>query len=303
MNLSPPKTSFGRNETFSLRYSWLNKGLKEFKENEGIFLSQDAPLVLGVGKNMVSSIKYWLGAYQILDFSEAMPSQTKFGEILEAYDPYLENSVSLWLLHWKLCTNPSNATLYYWFFNCYKKNKFTKIEVLNDLNLWLDDIGSKKISKTTLQRDVLLLLKTFSSSQEETKNFEELLENPFFSLNLLSRNNDGSYMSSYEPRDSINSTLLGFCILEIFNATMTKDLFENEKKRTQMPVGEFLNEQPSISRIFRINESFFYQLLDDLIKEYPNIFGFNETAGQRIIELKKQDIDSNDFARKLYKQK
>ena len=303
MNLNPSKTSFGRNETFSLRYSWLNKGLKEFKQNENIFLSQDAPLVLGVGKNMVSSIKYWLGAYQILDFSEAIPLQTKFGEILEAYDPYLENSVSLWLLHWKLCTNPSSATLYYWFFNCYKKNKFTKIEVLNDLNLWLDDIGSKKISTATLQRDVLLLLKTFSSSQEETKNFEELLENPFYSLNLLSRNNDGSYMSSYEPRDSINPALLGFCILEIFNSTMTKDLFKNEKKRTQMPVGEFLNEQPSISRIFRINESFFYQLLDDLIKKYPNIFGFNETAGQRIIELKKHDIDSNDFAKELYKQK
>ena len=89
MNLKPSKTSFGRNETFSLRYSWLNKGLKEFKQNENIFLSQDAPLVLGVGKNMVSSIKYWLGAYQILDFSE-VPLQTKFGEILEAYDPYLE---------------------------------------------------------------------------------------------------------------------------------------------------------------------------------------------------------------------
>ena len=46
----------------------------------------------------------------------------------------------------------------------------------------------------------------------------------------------------------------------------------------------------------------FYQLLDDLIKEYPNIFGFNETTGQRIIELKKHDIDSNDFAKELYKQ-
>ena len=47
----------------------------------------------------------------------------------------------------------------------------------------------------------------------------------------------------------------------------------------------------------------FFQLLDDLIKEYPNIFGFNETTGQRIIELKKHDIDSNDFAKELYKQK
>ena len=296
MELNPSKVSFGRNETFGLRYSWLNKGLKEFKKEEDIFLSSRAPLILGVGKNMVNSIKYWLNAYQIIDFSGATPYQTKFGEILEAYDPYLENSVSLWLLHWKLCTNASNATLYYWFFNCYKKNKFTKIEILNDLNLWLDNVGSKKISSATLQRDTLLLLKTFSSSQEETKNFEELLENPFYALNLLSKNNDGSYSSTYEPRESISSSLIGFCILEIFN--------KNYKNiSSQIPVSEFLNEQPSISRIFRINESFFYQLLDDLILKHPNIFGFNETAGQRIIEIKKQDIDLNDFAKELYKQK
>ena len=60
MELKPAKTSFGRNETFNLRYSWLNKGLKEFKENKNIFSSESAPMVLGVGKNMVNSIKYWL---------------------------------------------------------------------------------------------------------------------------------------------------------------------------------------------------------------------------------------------------
>ncbi len=40
MELKPNKTSFGRNETFNLRYSWLNKGLKEFKENKNIFSSR-----------------------------------------------------------------------------------------------------------------------------------------------------------------------------------------------------------------------------------------------------------------------
>ena len=112
----------------------------------------------------------------------------------------------------------------------------------------------------TLERDALLL-KTFSSSKDETKNFEELLENPFYILNLMSKNNDGSYSVTYEPRESINSTILGFCLLEIFNLTKSVDLFDNNKRRTQMPVNEFLNEQPSISRIFKINESFFYQLL------------------------------------------
>ena len=301
MELNPSKTSFGRNETFNLRYSWLNKGLKELKQNKSLFLLEEAPLILGVGKNMVNSIKYWLNAYQIVDFSSGEPFQTKFGKIIEKNDPYLEDINSLWLLHWKLCTNPNQATFYYWFFNCYKKNKFTKIELLSDINLWLDDIGSKKVSAATLERDALLLLKTFSSSKDETKNFEELLENPFYILNLMSKNNDGSYSVTYEPRESINSTILGFCLLEIFNLTKSVDLFDNNKRRTQMPVNEFLNEQPSISRIFKINESFFYQLLEDLIINYPNVFGFNETAGQRIIELKDPDKDSLEFIDDIYK--
>ena len=207
MEVNPAKTSFGRNETFNLRYSWLNKGLKEFKRNKNIFLLEEASLILGVGKNMVNSIKYWLNAYQIIDFSNKEPIQTRFGEIIENYDPYLENIKSLWLLHWKLCTNPNHATFYFWFFNCYKKNKFTKLELLSDLNIWLDDVGSKKVSSATLERDALLLLKTFSSSQDETKNFEELLENPFYTLNLLSKNNDGSYSVTYEPRESKNTTI------------------------------------------------------------------------------------------------
>ena len=106
MEVNPAKTSFGRNETFNLRYSWLNKGLKEFKRNKNVFLLEEATLTLGVGKNMVNSIKYWLNAYQIIDFSNKEPIQTRFGEIIENYDPYLENIKSLWLLHWKLCTNP-----------------------------------------------------------------------------------------------------------------------------------------------------------------------------------------------------
>ena len=303
MELNPAKTSFGRNETFNLRYSWLNKGLKEFKQNKNIFLLEEAPLILGVGKNMVNSIKYWLNAYQIIDFSFEEPVQTRFGEIIENYDPYLENIKSLWLLHWKLCTNPNHATFYFWFFNCYKKNKFTKLELLNDLNIWLDDVGSKKVSSATLERDALLLLKTFSSSQDETKNFEELLENPFYMLNLLSKNNDGSYSVTYEPRESINSTILGFCLLEIFNLPKSEDLFVKNKKRTQMPVSEFLNEQPSIARVFKINESYFYQLLDELITNYPDIFSFNETAGQRIIELKDPEKDPLDFVKDVYKKK
>ena len=300
MNLNPNKTSFGRNETFNLRYSWLNKGLKEFNNNKDIFSAKEAPLILGVGKNMVNSIKYWLNAYQVIDATQGSYEQTDFGKKLDEHDPYLENAASLWLLHWKLCTNPDNATFYYWFFNHFKKTKFTKIELLNDISDWLDGKGCRIVSPATLERDALLLLKTFSTSSEQTKNFEELLENPFYSLNLLSKNTDGSYTTTYEYRDSLDYRILGHCLLEIFDANASSDLFENNKKRTQMPVSEFLNESPSISKIFRINETSFYQLLEELTSAYPNIFSFSDTAGQKTIELKDPNLPPLFFIEELY---
>ena len=301
MELNPSKTSFGRNETFNLRYSWLNKGIKEFKHNNNIFSSEEAPLVLGVGKNMVNSIKYWLGAYKIIDFSKDSAMQTDFGILIDKHDPYLENPATLWLLHWKLCTNPDNATFYYWFFNYFKKTKFTKVELINEVVEWLDDKGCKKISPSTIDRDTLLLLKTFSNSSEEIKNFEESLENPFYALNLLSKNTDGSYSTIYEPRESINIQVLGMCLIEIFESTEVNNLLNQSAKRLQMPVGEFLYEVPSITKIFRINETYFYQLLEELISEYPNVFSFTDTAGQKIIELKDPSTTPSFFIEQMYK--
>ena len=301
MELNPTKTSFGRNETFNLRYSWLNKGLNEFNKNPLIFSLEEAPLVLGVGKNMVNSIKYWLGAYQIINFSIDNPSETEFGRIINKYDPYLENPATLWLLHWKLCTNPDNATFYHWFFNHFKKTRFTKIELINEITDWLDDHGCKKVSPATIERDALLLLKTFSNSADEVKNFEESLENPFYTLNLLSKNTDNSYTTTYEPRDSLDYLILGMCLIEIFDSTKGADLLNQSAKRLQMPISEFLYESPSITKIFRINEAYFYQLLEKLSSIHSDIFKFDDTAGQSMIALRDPSITSSFFIEELYK--
>ena len=52
---NPNKASFGRHETFSLRYFWLTKGFQALVENPNIFKSDAATVTLGVGKNMVNA--------------------------------------------------------------------------------------------------------------------------------------------------------------------------------------------------------------------------------------------------------
>jgi hypothetical protein len=48
LNPSILKASFGRHETFALRYSWLTKGFQTFTKNPAIFSSDEATIDLGV---------------------------------------------------------------------------------------------------------------------------------------------------------------------------------------------------------------------------------------------------------------
>ena len=53
---------FARHETFHPRFGWLKKGYDAAVKNNNIFLEEDAAVTLGVGKNMVRSIRYWCSA-------------------------------------------------------------------------------------------------------------------------------------------------------------------------------------------------------------------------------------------------
>ena len=58
--------SFSGHESFYCKSLWLKKGYDFVSENND-FNSSDAVVELGVGKNMVSSIRYWLRAFGLLD--------------------------------------------------------------------------------------------------------------------------------------------------------------------------------------------------------------------------------------------
>lgn len=78
----------------------------------GLSFTDDYAVVeLGVGKNMVASIRYWLRAFGITN-DNGVP--TEIGKYLlddNGADPYIEDTATLWLLHYMLVTSRV-ATLY-----------------------------------------------------------------------------------------------------------------------------------------------------------------------------------------------
>ena len=93
---------FSGHESFPCKTLWLKKGY-DFVRNENDFNSPNAVISLGVGKNMVSSIRYWLKAFGITDATENL---TEIGNYLfdeeNGRDKYLEDLATLWLLHFNI---------------------------------------------------------------------------------------------------------------------------------------------------------------------------------------------------------
>ena len=296
--------AFGRNETFGLRYNWIFKGLSALQESKDIFSSSDALSKLGLGKNMMLSMRYWLVAYQLSqkdEISNISDFATYIFDPQNGRDPYLEDISTLWLLHWKLCTNPENATLYFWFFNIFSKTAFTKLELQTALEDWLKFQNSKSISPKTLDRDINLLLKTYTGINALEKEFEDQLENPFQELSIVSKNTDGTFGCHIQDRESISFYVLGFCIAEIQEYFSQNDLISSSRDFSIIPVSEILNssEFPSIQKIFKTTEDHLFYLLSQLEAEYPNLFQINETAGQKNLFIK-ETLNSISFLRDYY---
>ena len=102
-----------------------------------MFLQQDAPVRLGVGKNMVNAMRYWSYAFKLTDEhprggssrAHRRPSPTWEARWLldeDGADPYLEDTGSLWLLHWWLLSPPAFAPTWWVAFNTMSSSRFTE---------------------------------------------------------------------------------------------------------------------------------------------------------------------------------
>ena len=91
------KFTFSGHESFQCRQLWLKKGFDYIKSGKS-FNDDDAVVILGVGKNMVASIRFWMKAFGLIGIDDVL---TPFAEKLlsdTGWDPYLEDEASLWLL-------------------------------------------------------------------------------------------------------------------------------------------------------------------------------------------------------------
>lgn len=295
--LNPKKASFGRHETFALRYSWLTKGFQAFEKNKSIFSSDEATIELGVGKNMVNAIKYWLRASSMLLDTEEGLEASDLGKAIftdKGGDPYLEDEATLWLIHWQLATNAELATAWYWFFNCYHKAEFTNEDAAESLAEFVRNNLKAKHSERTVRHEVSMILRMYCLSNNNSKSIEESLDSPLTSLRLVAAEEDLHIYRSYgNLQPSLPIALIGYAANKIFNQRQTEYLLVSD-----LMYGP--KNGIALGSVFRLTESALLAKLENLVKAYPNIFQINETAGVNQLYRQDNTTESLTFLRHYY---
>ncbi|MCD8486166.1 MAG: DUF4007 family protein [Desertifilum sp.] len=261
---------FARHETFHPRFGWLKKGFDRALEDSQVFLRDDATVQLGIGKNMVRSLRYWESAFKLLKDDEP----TDFGEQLlgeNGWDTYLEDPASLWLLHWKLLEPPCSATAWDFTFNAFRPVEFTFEELFYQLCDYRDRI-IPRIADSSLKKDVSCLLKMYVEQPAKSNGGEESLDCPFTQLGLIHTAGDSRHYTfriGYKPT-------LPFEII-VYACLHHSHRFNPTARR--IPLAKLLYDPGSPGLVFRLTESAIGEAIEGTARQFKQL-GISDVAGK-----------------------
>lgn len=284
--------TFSGHETFPFRYEWLKKGYDALQKDSNIFSKPEAIVELGVGKNMVNSIKYWGLATGIFEKRNKEIVITDFGHFIfddkNGIDPYLENNSTLWLLHWKIASTEDPATTWYLAFNEFNKNFFTKEDLLENIKLLIEKKSLKLPSENTLKRDIDVFLRSYALKIEKDL-LEETFECPLTELNLIIEDNN-FYRFNPLPSENLSLKVLAYSILEFW-----ENHFPN---KNALSLDELIYKSGSPFKVFKMTYETFLSKIIRVEKITNSAIIYDETAGIKQL-YKRKDIDKYD----IYKNK
>ena len=221
---------FARHETFHPRYGWFRKAYVAATRDPYVFASEDAPVRLGVGKNMVRSIRFWGLAAKVVTevpdpaaVSKRKPSivvPTRFGEALfgeGGWDPWMEDPGTLWLLHWRMLAQPCRLPVW-WLALC----------DFNAVEFELEDLGRtvltqlravpdwKEPSESAVQKDLSAFMRTYAPVvRVGRESLDDAADCPLRELRLVGRSEaTGAHRYKLGPKPTLASAIAAHAVLD-----------------------------------------------------------------------------------------
>ncbi|MEI7884698.1 MAG: DUF4007 family protein [Clostridia bacterium] len=275
--------------SFYMRSGWGTKIIQAVEENDMIFTpihEQQAIDNIGLGRIMIKALRYWSDAMQL-----TVEEKTQVGirlvpktiyEYIRQYDLYFQRQGSLLLMHRNLALNEENATAWYWIFNVWSTNTFSKESFVEGLHAYLA-VNGMNVKKDAVEKEFNCLKNTYIGDRKFDKN--NIMDEdtyPFLAPLMILQMKD---KTTIEKRQlNVNEMPL-----EILVYSIAMDNLEDSQNGNQVNIDKLMEEKKQIGKYFSMKYSKLLELLMEAEnKKYINL---NNNFGNRFIEFNGYDYD------------
>jgi hypothetical protein len=240
------------------------------------FNSPEAVIGLGVGKNMVASIRFWLKAFGITENDEITWLGNYLFDEEKGKDKYLEDIATLWLLHFNLVFS-EEASLYNMFFCGVQKERthFEREQVLTYVKLKMVEARKMTLfNVNTVKKDIGVLLQNYTLPRKPQSNedFSSLL----IDLDLIRQSSEGKgYYFNVDGKRKVTKEIFLYGLLK---------LKEQEGDNTI----SFDTIQERVGLVFCMQDYETIEMLKLLESEYGQYFTYSDIAGIKQVQFTKE---------------
>ena len=278
---------FARHETFHPRFGWIKKGFDAVAADSEVFLREDAHIRLGIGKNMAQALRYWCSAFKIIETEQPGEGRvrgsriTDFGQRLladDGWDPWLEDTASLWLLHWQLLKSPCQATAWRFVFDRFHSAEFTKDDLERALCEYRDGLGLR-LSDTSMEKDASCLLRMYVEQPQKKQVTEETLDCPFVALGLIQTTGE-SRRFAFRTGSKLNLPS------EIIVAAALEYVAAIDQRQRTVSISSLTYSSGSPGLVFKLTESAICQAIEEVRDSFGGV-ALADSAG--LVQMSYQD--------------
>ena len=281
---------FSGHETFPMRYGWLKKVYdacidierKNGSISKDLFNNIEAIAILGVGKNMVQSIRFWLRAFGLLNDDKVTEIAHYLFDDRDGKDPYAEDNATLWILHYLLVVTAVSSIYRLVFVDLQRERKeFDKDQVLSFIKRKCNVPEQKNVfNENTVKKDIRVFLQNYLAPTSPKGNEE--YANILLELGLL-RENEGKYSFNEISMGQVNPLIVLFALVHIAgeDKTVSSDKLQE------------------LSLIFCIPISSFLMVVRSLSEQYPKEVSYTDNSGIRNVQFL-QELDILEVLNRYY---
>lgn len=260
--------SFSGHESFYCKSLWLKKGYDAVKGGLD-FNGPDAVTRLGVGKNMVSAIRFWMRAFGLYTPQGLTPLADYLFDTDWGADPYLEDTGSLQLLHYSLVRTGSASIYPLTFLEFRREKREFDRETLQGFIRRKCSVPEQKnvYNENTVAKDIRVMLQTYVSPADVTsvEDFSSLL----IDLGLIRRTAGDRYCFCDIPGGSVDPRILLYALLDYKggDATVSFDMMQD------------------LCLVFGLSVTDFILAVREMEALYPGKIAYTDNAGIKNIQF------------------